>query len=82
MRVIHFSLPDEVDWQIELLNVVLTLLALFGLAFFQITIRQIKYLNNIVEQANRGIRRAAKRWGHLSSMLNTIKPRFITAINF
>ena len=45
---------------LNLINVMLALFALFGLAFFKIAIRQIKYLNNIVEQEHRGIKRITK----------------------
>jgi putative transposase len=42
------------------LNLQLVLLYLLGFTFMQIQIRQIKYLNNIVEQDHRGIKRITK----------------------
>ena len=62
------GLPDKVTVDksganlsgLNAINEILMLLGLFSLAFFQITIRQIKYLNNIVEQVNRGIKRITK----------------------
>ena len=62
------GLPDKVTIDksganlsgLNAINEILTLLGLFSLAFFQITIRQIKYLNNIVEQDHRGIKRITK----------------------
>ncbi len=45
---------------IEAINLQLILLALLGCTFMQIQIRQIKYLNNIVEQDHRGIKRIVK----------------------
>ena len=42
---------------LEAINIMLTVFWLMGLALMQITIRQIKYLNNIVEQDHRGIKR-------------------------
>ena len=45
---------------IDAMNLQLTVLALLGCTFTQIHIRQIKYLNNIVEQDHRGIKRIVK----------------------
>ena len=45
---------------IRAINILLLLLTLFGLPFFNILIRQVKYLNNIVEQDHRGIKRIVK----------------------
>jgi len=45
---------------IEAINLQLILLALLGCTLKQIQIRQIKYLNNIVEQDHRGIKRIVK----------------------
>jgi putative transposase len=45
---------------IEAINLQLILLALLGCTLIQIQIRQIKYLNNIVEQDHRGIKRIVK----------------------
>lgn len=45
---------------IEAINLQLILLALLGYSLMQIQIRQIKYLNNIVEQDHRGIKRIVK----------------------
>ena len=42
---------------IDRINLLLTLLFLFTDIFYQIIIRQIKYLNNIVEQDHRGIKK-------------------------
>ena len=42
------------------INSQLSALALLGVLLFQICIRQIKYLNNIVEQDHRGIKRIVK----------------------
>lgn len=42
------------------INLQLSVLALLGLTFINITIRQIKYLNNIIEQDHRGIKRIIK----------------------
>jgi len=42
------------------INLLLTLLSIFSGIFLQIKIRQIKYLNNIVEQDHRGIKRITK----------------------
>ncbi len=39
------------------INLQLAIFALLGLSFMQITVRQIKYLNNIVEQDHRGIKK-------------------------
>ena len=41
---------------ITALNYILTFFSFFGLPIFQIIIRQIKYLNNIVEQDHRAIK--------------------------
>ncbi len=41
----------------EQLNIEYVFLFLMGVVFFQIEIRQIKYLNNIIEQDHRGIKR-------------------------
>jgi len=45
---------------LDTINLQLALLFLLGGHFLQITIRQIKYLNNIVEQDHRGIKRITK----------------------
>lgn len=45
---------------IDAINLQLTVLALLGCTFMSIQIRQIKYLNNIVEQDHRGIKRIVK----------------------
>ncbi|CAM4436646.1 MAG: IS6 family transposase ISPko6 [Legionellaceae bacterium] len=45
---------------LESINCQLFILLLIGCVFFQIEIRQIKYLNNIVEQDYRGIKRIVK----------------------
>ena len=42
---------------IDSINLLLAIFALFGCQFLQIRIRQIKYLNNIVEQDHRSIKR-------------------------
>jgi putative transposase len=42
---------------IDAINIQLIILSLLGCALIQIDIRQIKYLNNIVEQDHRGIKR-------------------------
>ncbi len=42
------------------INLLLVLAFMMGGLFYQITIRQIKYLNNIVEQDHRGIKRITK----------------------
>jgi putative transposase len=42
---------------LDAINLQLIILALLGYALLQINIRQIKYLNNIVEQDHRGIKR-------------------------
>lgn len=45
---------------IDAINLQLIVLSLLGCALIQIDIRQIKYLNNIVEQDHRGIKRITK----------------------
>ena len=45
---------------IEAINLQLIVLSLLGCALMQIEIRQIKYLNNIIEQDHRGIKRITK----------------------
>jgi putative transposase len=45
---------------IDKINLLLSLTFLFAGIFYQIIIRQIKYLNNIVEQDHRGIKRITK----------------------
>ena len=45
---------------ISAINLLLTIFSFFGLPFIQIIIRQIKYLNNIVEQDHRGIKKITK----------------------
>ena len=45
---------------IDAINLQLIIFTLFGFAYVQIDIRQIKYLNNIVEQDHRGIKRITK----------------------
>jgi putative transposase len=42
---------------IEAINLQLIFIALLGYTFMQIQIRQIKYLNNIIEQDHRGVKR-------------------------
>ena len=42
---------------LDTINLQLVLIALLGCTFMHINIRQIKYLNNIVEQDHRGIKR-------------------------
>lgn len=42
---------------IDKINLLFLTLAFFGFPYFKIVIRQIKYLNNIVEQDHRGIKR-------------------------
>ena len=44
----------------DAINLLLALAFMMGALFYQITIRQIKYLNNIVEQDHRGIKRITK----------------------
>ncbi len=45
---------------IDAINLQLIVLALLGCALMQIQARQIKYLNNIIEQDHRGIKRITK----------------------
>jgi putative transposase len=45
---------------IDAINLQLIILALLGCTLVQIQIRQIKYLNNIIEQDHRGIKRIVK----------------------
>lgn len=45
---------------IDAINLLLALLFMMGGLFFQITVRQIKYLNNIVEQDHRFIKKITK----------------------
>ena len=45
---------------INAINLQLIILALLGFVLVQIDIRQIKYLNNIIEQDHRGIKRITK----------------------
>jgi putative transposase len=45
---------------IEAINLQLLVLSLLGCSLMQIAIRQIKYLNNIIEQDHRGIKRITK----------------------
>lgn len=45
---------------IEAINLQLIIFYLLGFSFMQINVRQIKYLNNIVEQDHRGIKRITK----------------------
>ena len=42
---------------IDEVNLQLALLFMFGGIFYQIEVRQIKYLNNILEQDHRGVKR-------------------------
>jgi len=42
------------------INLLLALTFMMGGLFYQITIRQIKYLNNVVEQDHRGIKKITK----------------------
>lgn len=54
---------DKSDSNISALNLInsqLMMLFLFGCAFMKIHVRQIKYLNNIVEQDHRGIKHITK----------------------
>ena len=45
---------------IDTINLTLALLLMFGGMFIQLTVRQIKYLNNIVEQYHRFIKKITK----------------------
>jgi len=45
---------------LDAINLELTFLAMMGFSFFNFEIRQIKYLNNIVEQDHRGIKKVTK----------------------
>ena len=45
---------------LDRINLQLACLVLLGCSFIQINIRQIKYLNNIVEQDHRGIKKITK----------------------
>ena len=62
------GLPDKITIDksgsnlsaLEMINYFLLLVSLFGFQFFQTKVRQIKYLNNIVEQDHRGIKRVTK----------------------
>ena len=45
---------------VNAINIQLIIYALMGMMFMQITLRQIKYLNNIVEQDHRGIKQITK----------------------
>lgn len=45
---------------IDAINLQLIMLHLLGCSLMQITIRQIKYLNNVVKQDHRGIKRITK----------------------
>ena len=45
---------------IDTINLQLIVLSLLGCTLMQIQIRQIKYLNNIIEQDHRGIKRIVK----------------------
>ena len=45
---------------IDTINLKLVLLCLLGFMFVQLTVRQIKYLNNIVEQDHRFIKKITK----------------------
>lgn len=62
------SLPEKVTMDksgankagIDRINLLLALLFLFTGIFYQIIVRQIKYLNNIVEQDHRGIKKITR----------------------
>ena len=62
------GLPDKVTMDksgankagIDTINLQLALLFMFGGMFIQLTVRQIKYLNNIVEQVRRFIKKITK----------------------
>jgi putative transposase len=62
------GLPDKITIDksgankagINAINIQLIILSLLGFALIQIDIRQIKYLNNIIEQDHRGIKRITK----------------------
>ena len=62
------GLPDKVTMDksgankagIDTINLHLALLFMLGGLFFQLTVRQIKYLNNIVEQDHRFIKKITK----------------------
>lgn len=45
---------------LDVINLQLFILTLFGYSFLQIEIRHIKYLNNIIEQDHRSIKRITK----------------------
>jgi len=45
---------------IDTINLKLALLCLLGFMFVQLTVRQIKYLNNIIEQDHRFIKKITK----------------------
>ena len=59
------GLPDKVTMDksgankagFDTINLMLTLLFMFGGMFIQLTVRQIKYLNNIIEQDHRFIKK-------------------------
>jgi putative transposase len=63
------SLPEKITIDksgankagVDTVNLQLIIFYLLGCSLMQITIRQIKYLNNIVEQDHRGIKRITKR---------------------
>jgi len=73
------GLPDKITIDksgsnlsaLETTNHFLCLVALFGFQFFQLQIRQIKYLNNRVEQDHRGIKRIVKPMMGFKSFRNT-----------
>jgi putative transposase len=59
------GLPEKITMDVNnaslnVRNHQLILFYLFGFSFLQIEIRQIKYLNNIIEQDHRGIKRITK----------------------
>ena len=66
--LINAGIPEKITFDksganksgIHAMNIFLLLLTLFGFPFFNILIRQVKYLNNIVEQDHRGIKRIIK----------------------
>jgi hypothetical protein len=67
-EIISSGLPEKITIDksgvnkagIKAINFQLIVLSLLGCALMQIEIRQIKYLNNIIEQDHRGIKRITK----------------------
>jgi len=66
--IMQHGLPEKVTMDksgankagIDFINLILAFTFMLGGYFFQIVVRQIKYLNNIVEQDHRGIKRITK----------------------